>query len=185
MKSGKTPRKRDPLKALLEWKRKDKTSPTPPQIPTAGTSTAAITSPSIQGSCGNRRRATAQYLKAAKALEEVVNGCKSQWGSFDFPELRGEPINPTDSQFKLKIETVLEAQKSNFKDQSAWEKCKHTVQCVFSALSPFAKNFLTIAAQAQSVPALCVSNLLTCLDPSIEPLWTALWWPSFIDYCTL
>ena len=196
MKNGGKPPKRDRLKALLEWKRKDNTSPnperyqltpqrgspTPPQIPTAGASTA-ISPPPVQDRSGDSRRARTRYLEAAKALEEVVSGCKSQWGSFDFPELKGEPINPTDLQFKHKIDTVLEAQKSALKDQTAWEKCKHTIQCVFSALSPFAKNFLTIAANAQSVQS-HVSFLLTCLDPYIEPLWTALWWPSFIHYRT-
>lgn len=159
MKSEQALRKRDRLKALLEWKRKDTSSPTPPQIATVGTSTVtSINSPSLQGASGATLRAAAQYLKAAKALEEVVNGCKSGWGSFDFPELKGEPINPADSQFKHKIDMVLEAQKGTLKDQTAWEKCKHTVQCVFTALSPFAKNFLTIAAQAQSVSSSCVAN---------------------------
>jgi hypothetical protein len=181
MESGK-PRKRDRLKALLEWKRKE-TSPTPPQIPTAGAS-MAVSAPPVQDLSGDSRRATTRYLEAAKTLEKVVNHCKSQWGSFDFPELKGEPINPTDLQFKHKIDTVLEAQKSALKDQTAWEKCKHTIQCVFSALSPFAKNFLAIAANAQSVQS-CLSRFLTCLDPYIEPLWAALWWPSFIHYCTL
>jgi hypothetical protein len=157
MKSGGKPPKRDRLKALLDWRQKEKTSPTPekrsltpPQIPTAGASTA-VGAPPVQDRSGDSQRATARYLEAAKALEEVVNGCKSQWGSFDFPDLKGEPINPTDLEFKHKIDTVLEVQKSALKDQTAWEKCKHTIQCVFSALSPFAKNFLAIAANAQSV----------------------------------
>lgn len=159
MKSDGKPPKRDRLKALLEWKRKEKTSPTPPQIPTteASTGSTAISAPPVQDRSGDSRRATTRYLEAAKALEEVVNGCKSQWGSFDFPELKGEPINPTDLQFKHKIDTVLEAQKSALKDQTAWEKCKHTIQCVFSALSPFAKNFLAIATHIQSVQS-CLSH---------------------------
>jgi hypothetical protein len=157
MKSGGKPRKRDRFKALLEWKRKEKTSPTlqkrsptPPQIPSVGPSTA-VRAPPVRDPSGDRRRATTRYLQAAKALEGVVNGCKSQWGSFNFPELKGEPLNPTDLQFKRRIDTVLEAQKGGLKDQAAWEKCKHAIQCVFSALSPFAKNFLAIAANAQSV----------------------------------
>ena len=154
MKRDKTPRKRDRLKALLKWKGQDKTSQAPPQALTAGTS-SAIGSPRVLERSGNSQRTTARYLKAAKALEEVVNGCKIQWGSFDFPKIRGEPIK-SDFQFTHEVDMDLEAHKSILKDQRAWEKCQHIVLCLFSALSPFAENFLAIAAQAQSVPP-CVS----------------------------
>jgi hypothetical protein len=124
-------------------------SSTPPQIPNTGP-TAAISAPPVQDRSGDSQRATTRYLEAARALEKVVKGCKSEWGSFDFPELKGEPINPTDLHFKHKIDTVLEARKGALKNQTAWKKCKHTIQCIFSALSPFAKNFLTIAQSVQS-----------------------------------
>jgi hypothetical protein len=146
MEAGRKPRKRDRLAALL--KRNEKRPQTPPQIASDEGS-----SPASNKESGDRQRTKARYIEATKSLEEVIKGCRSQWGSFDFPELRGEPENPNDSQFKHKINMILDAQKSGIKDQSAWEKCKHTIQCVFSALSPFAKNFLMIVTQGQPVPS--------------------------------
>ena len=56
-----------------------------------------------------------------------------------------------DSLFKEKINVIIDAWKNEVNDQTAWEKCKHTIQCAFTAFSPFAKHFLTIAKDAQAV----------------------------------
>jgi Tetratricopeptide repeat len=177
MESAPKPRQRGRLTFL--FKRKEKTAQTLPQITSLET---------IQGSShhnnkesGDRQRSKNIYLKAAKSLEEVVNGCRNPWGSFDFPELMGEPENPTDLQFKHKINMLLEAQKSAVKDQSAWKKCKHTIQCVFSA---FGKNFLTMATPDQSVSH-CAPFIFDCIYCCVGPIWTALRRSPFIDHCTI
>ena len=92
-------------------------------------------------------------------LQEAIKSYEGQWGSFDFPELRGEPEDFDDSLFREKIATVMDAWDSDVKDKSGWETCKHAVQCAFTAFSPFAKHFLTIAKEGQAVFAIdCPSD---------------------------
>jgi hypothetical protein len=74
-----------------------------------------------------------------------------KWGAFDFPELTGEPEGFNDSQFKDKINAVMQSRKQALKDLSGWKKCEHAVQCAFTAFSPFAKNFLIIAKEGEQV----------------------------------
>jgi hypothetical protein len=102
---------------------------------------------------GDRERTRERYKDAAKLLEEVVKGRGSEWGGFDFPELQGEPEGFDDVKFKDKLDTVLQTRKDGLKDRSALKKCGDLVQRMFTASAPFAKNFLSIARQAQSVPA--------------------------------
>ena len=90
-------------------------------------------------------------MSATKLLEGTVKAFEDHWGSFDFPELRGEPENFDDSLFREKINVVMDARRNEVKDQSAWAKCRDAVQYVFTAFSPFAKHFLTIAKEGQAV----------------------------------
>lgn len=102
---------------------------------------------------GDRQRAAARYLEATKLLDEAVKSHASKWGSLEYPEL-GEP-GKFDDNFRHKIDQILEAKRTSFKDQTIWAKCRHAFHCLLAALSPVAKNFLTIASGGQSVrPAL-------------------------------
>jgi hypothetical protein len=150
MESGRKPRNRDRVTSF--FKRKEHTAQTPPQTASAPTSPEP-SAPSIEKS-KDRQRAESLYVEAAKLLSEAVKGRGGQWGAFDFPELAGEPEGFDDSQFREKINTALEAQKNTIKDRTAWENCRRTVQRLFTASSPLAKNFLTIAQQGSSVIAL-------------------------------
>ena len=116
--------------------------------------------PPSDAKTGDRQRTRARYLDAAKLLEEAVKAYEGRWGSFDFPELKGEPKDFDDSLFREKINTVMDARKNEVNDQTAWAKCRHAVQCAFTAFSPFAKHFLTIAKECQAVFAIpCLSHL--------------------------
>ena len=55
-----------------------------------------------------------------------------------------------DSRFREKINIVLEAHKIA-ENQTGWGKCKEIVQCVFTAFSPFAKNFLDVAKDGSNL----------------------------------
>jgi hypothetical protein len=99
----------------------------------------------------DRRRTIERYQQAAKLLEDAVNGRADTWGGFDTSLLKGEPENFNDSQFRDKVNEVLDARKDEVESRSAWTKCCHTFQCAFVAFSPFAKNFLAIAKEAQAV----------------------------------
>ena len=53
----------------------------------------------------------------------------------------------------------MDAWDTDVKDTTGWEKCKHAVWCAFTAFSPFAKHFLTIAKEGQAVFAVdCPSH---------------------------
>ena len=73
------------------------------------------------------------------------------WGSFDFEELSNEPEGFDDLQFKNKINAVFVSRETSIKDRKGWSKFTYAVECVFTALSPLAKNFLMTIKDAQSV----------------------------------
>lgn len=146
---GRKPRKRDRLKSF--FKRNNQA-----QLPSSDTTSVQsidfrMGSSPGGANAGDRQRTRANYLDAAKLLEETVKGYEGRWGSFDFPELKGEPEDFDDSLFRERINAVIDARKNEVNDQTAWEKCKHAIQCAFTAFSPFAKNFLTIAKEGQAV----------------------------------
>jgi len=161
MDSGQKARKRYRISTL--FKRKEQKQPTPsPQTTSVQTNDSLAPSPHppSDAKTGDGQRTRTRYFDSVKLLEDAVKVNQDKWGSFDFPELDGEPKDFNDAQFREKINTVINAQRKNIIDQTAWEKCRHAAQCAFTAFSPFAKNFLTIAANIQAVfVILCLSHL--------------------------
>jgi hypothetical protein len=145
---SKKPRKRDLVISL--FKRKE---PKPsPQSTSSQTNDSLVRHPPpSDAKTADRERARAKYLDSVKLLEKAVKSNEDRWGSFDFPGLKGEPEDVDDSLFREKINTVMDARKNEVNDRTAWAKCMHAVQCAFTAFSPFAKNFLTIAKEGQAV----------------------------------
>ena len=148
MDDGQRLRKRDRIISL--FKRREQT-PQPSPTPTTSTDSTVQCPPPSDAKTGDRQRTRARYLDAVKLLEEAVKAYQGRWGSFDFPELKGEPENFEDSLFREKINTVMDARKNDVSDQTVWAKCRDAVQCAFTAFSPFAKNFLTITKEGQAV----------------------------------
>ena len=180
MESGQNLRKRNRLVSL--FKRKEQIQQTS-SSPTTSVQTEGfgVPRPTVtDANTGDKQRSKDRYFDATRLLEETVKAYQGKWGSFDFPELKGEPEDFNDSLFREKINTVMIAQKTKVNDQSAWEKCRDATRCAFIAFSPFAKNFLTIAKEGQAV--FITRNLFLPVDPNIEPLWIALRWSSFIDH---
>ena len=99
----------------------------------------------------DRQRAQTRYEEAASLLKEAIKIRKGPWGCFDFEELSGEPEGFDDSQFKNKINAILISRETSIKDRNGWFKFTYAVECVFTAFSPFAKNLLMVAKDAQSV----------------------------------
>ena len=101
---------------------------------------------------GDRQRAIERYVEAAQLLKQVIGESEAyQWGSFDLPNLSNKPEDFNDSQFQEQINEVLMARRTIVADQKTWGKCREAILSIFTALSPFAKNFLTVATNAQSV----------------------------------
>ena len=95
----------------------------------------------------DRQRAQRRYTEAAADLKEAI---KRQQG-LDFEDISSEP-GFDDSRFIAKLNAILAAQESSINDRKGWSTFTHAVKCVFTALSPFAKNPLTVAKDAHAVP---------------------------------
>src|SRR5271170_7278722 len=147
MDSGPKPRKRNLVSAL--FKRKGQTQGTP--SPRTTSAQTLVPSPHPPG---DRQRTRTRYFDSAELLEDAVKANPDNWGLFDFGELKGEPEEFDDSLFREKIKTVMDERASGVNDQMAWAKCRHVVQCAFTAFSPFARHFLTIAKEGENVFAI-------------------------------
>jgi hypothetical protein len=126
------------------FKRKVGASHTHPQA-------LSISGLSAVAESADRRRALTRYAEAAKLLEDAVKGRKDQRGSLAITKLSGEFEKMDDSQFKNMLDSVLEANEYAVEDRTALAKCKYAIRCCFTAFSPFAKTFLSIAAQGSAV----------------------------------
>jgi len=140
------------LEKLAFLKGRKKTPPNPPDADSTQNNQNDIDDSSIiEDDFGDRRRVKARYKAAATLLRESIESCQSNWESFDFQELSDEPEDFNDAQFRNKINLALASKEDSIKDRTASSKCRYTVECIFTALSPFAKNFLTIAKEGQAV----------------------------------
>jgi hypothetical protein len=144
MDASKKPKKSNRFSSLFKGKRPQLSQTTGPEIG------QQLAHSGIKVS-KDRQRTVRRYIEATKLFDDVVKKQKGRWKVFDFPELSGEPDGVNDTVFKDKLNLAMEAKRNAISDQTAWEKCKHTVQCCFTALSPFAKNFLLIAKDGSSV----------------------------------
>jgi hypothetical protein len=160
MDSGQNTRKRDRLLSMFKRKERKQQASSSKATSVQTSDVIVHRPPPGDANTGDNERTRAKYLDATKLLQETVNAFEGRWGSFDFSELKGEPKDFDDSLFREKINTVMEARKNEVNDQTAWAKCRHAVQCAFTAFSPFAKNFLNIAKEGQAVfTTLCLSHL--------------------------
>ena len=100
---------------------------------------------------GDRERTITRYKEAANVLQEAIKSRQGSWELFDLQGLTGEPADFDDAQFRDKINLSIVSKGPHMKDQHSWSKCKQAIECIFTALSPFAKNFLKIAKDVQSV----------------------------------
>lgn len=154
-------------------------------IPLSTNTTSAINeTPFVAASdpFGDRQRTEWRYKVAAKNLEDSLRVRSSKWASFDLPTLildlaKNDPI----PQLRAQIQSTLEARKNMVKTKSFWEKGKGIAERTFTATSPFAKIFLTIAREGQAV----IPSSRVCadlIDHSLESLWSSLRWSSRFNY---
>jgi hypothetical protein len=138
-------------------KGKEPASPSP-EIP--GPSFNQLRSLSL-ADLSDRQETTQRFLKASQLLGEALDKCRIDgMGKVDFPELSGEP-EQLDSRFREKINNILESRREAAKDKSVFAKAGDIINGIYTAVSPFAKNFLSVAIQAQSV----FVNLFALLNP--------------------
>jgi hypothetical protein len=123
--------------------------PSPATSPTSSQDNQ--TSQAVNDDYNDRQLALNRYGEAVDKLKEAIKIRKGSWGSFDFEELSDEPECLDDSQFKNKINAIMVLRETSIKDRKGWSKFTYAVECVFTALSPIAKNFLMATKGAQDV----------------------------------
>jgi hypothetical protein len=87
---------------------------------------------------------------AIQKLKLSLKLAGNDWGFFDFPEL--ETLG--EDQGQLLGSAIAEALKTTAesgKFTGKWSKTKGLLERLFTALSPFATNFLSVTQSAQSV----------------------------------
>ena len=102
----------------------------------------------ISHGLGDDKR-TLRYAKAVKDLKESLELGREHWKGFAFPDVEG--VSETITQMHRELETVLNVWTVSQENPDLWSKAKHKAAQVFTATSPFFKNFLTVAMNAQSV----------------------------------
>jgi hypothetical protein len=91
----------------------------------------------------DRMETMERFVKAATCLNKAVQWWVSDGdSSLEFLELAGEP-EVFDRQFTERLDKALDSRKESTDGE--------TIKSIFTALSPFAKTFLIIAKEAQSV----------------------------------
>ena len=150
MESGQKPRKFAKLRRLVNPRSKISASnPNSPQLASIQSGQEDIHH--VDEWFGDRQQVKDRYVQAATLLQEAVKTHKTQGESFDFPNLSGEMEEFNGSEFREKMNMAMVSHKNSIKNQRVWGKCGDVIQCVFTALSPFAQNFLLIARDSQAV----------------------------------
>jgi hypothetical protein len=107
---------------------------------------------SLTQHAGDRKRTLMRYVAAVEELKSALKLGRPGWEKFEFPEF--DVIPESDGSLALLQEAIdekLNASK-DLGDINIWQKGKKMAERLFVALSPFAKNFLTVAKGAsQSV----------------------------------
>jgi hypothetical protein len=101
----------------------------------------------------DRQRTTERYSQAAKHLNlAIAKVGDPQWTASESVLELDDDLSTFDAgELERKIDSMLVAHSAAIKDKNTVTKCKQILSGWFIALSPFAKNFLAIASQAQSV----------------------------------
>lgn len=98
----------------------------------------------------DRASTAIRYEKAVKQLKDSLKRGQSNWECFDLPDFDVSQ-NSLFPQLGDSILRILDERKSSIEDVSFWSKCKHAIERIFTATSPFTKIFLQAVSQGQSV----------------------------------
>lgn len=148
MESNQKPRTLNKLRRFVTRKESkiSKSNPAPPKHPSIENNQVIH---DVNRELGEDQQVKARYIQATKLLQDAVAGHQGE--PFLFPDLSGEMEEFNDMEFREKLDITIDRYKTSMKNPKALEKCRYAVQCMFTALSPFAKNFLQIARDGQAV----------------------------------
>ena len=103
-------------------------------------------------------------------LEDALKSGNEKWGNFEIPKFEGELENMNQGEFKEKLEGLCQLYSQKRKG-NALAQCAHAIECCFTAFTPFAKNFLSIAKEAAQVGYLPVIPDFARSQYSIRTAW--------------
>jgi hypothetical protein len=110
-----------------------------------------VSRPSSPDQFGDRERTEERYDKAIAQLEESLKLRRPNWEALKIPDFKKLPETQSLPQLQVEIKKLLDARKTPIKAQTFWSKSKITMERIFTATSPFAKNFLQIAKEGVQV----------------------------------
>jgi hypothetical protein len=145
MEGNQKQRKRDRLKQFLSPKKN-------PSVPKHGADRG--NKPSSATMSPDRARTQKRYEIAAEKLQSALKMFQNEGQPFEFPDLKGELDELDNAQLTNKIEQILENHARRIEDPSALARCRRGLESAYRAFSPFAKSFLKIAQDCQSVSLL-------------------------------
>lgn len=93
----------------------------------------------------------ARHNAAIEKLKNCLNYRRDDWRSFGYPSLHTWPEQADLSGLRHEVEKVLDAKRQSIRNTTAVSKSKTVIKCIYDALTPFLKNFLTVARNVQSV----------------------------------
>jgi hypothetical protein len=130
---------------------------------------------SINDPYGDTARTLNRYKDAVERLREALKNVQGEGKLFQVPEFDTIPDDLGPIQLREAISHIFDQAATRVKNPSRWTKCKQVIEIMYLAISPFIKNILLIARDAQSV-----SPFRTCLIV-VEPIWDFIWWTLRID----
>ena len=124
---------------------------------TFSSASANLTAPSLTqlDPFGDRERTEKRYEDATAQLKKSLNISRRHWQTFEIPNFGNISENDPIPQLREQIQKTLVARMNSVKDRDFWSKGKNIIERVFTATSPFAKKFLEIAKEGQSVCCFC------------------------------
>jgi hypothetical protein len=101
---------------------------------------------------GDRERTEKRYCEAVEQLHKSVKLPRKNWEAFEIPDFKNlaDVINPI-PQLQEDIKKTLDARAGSFKDPGFWSTSKRVAERIFTAITPFAINFLSVANEGSAV----------------------------------
>jgi hypothetical protein len=147
MEGNQKPRKDSRIPALFRRKKPASTSPAQ-----TSSSQSSQGSPTQSMESADTQKTRNRYNDAIKFLQDTIEAHGSErWRELRLYKFGGEMEDFHDSQLRDQIDEALKILNISIEDQSILGKCRHIILCMFTALSPLAKNFLTVAMTGSNV----------------------------------
>ena len=96
---------------------------------------------------GNNNEGSNDYIYVGIPVNDIPTG---SWKTFEIPDFK-DAADMTDPISQLRQEIKKTLDRRTFKDPSFSTKSKHITERIFTALSPFAKNVLSVLKQGSAV----------------------------------